>query len=339
MDRIVLPKTGLELSELGMGTVPMVRVPTDERVGLVRAVRDLGINWFDTARAYGDAEEVLGAAFKDCRDQVVIVSKSGAREVDALRQHLDKTLRALQSDYLDVFCFHGGGALKEEAFSAPGGLLETVEDARQAGKVRFLGFSTHNVEIALQGVEVASFDFAMVPANLISTQYIEGPFMDRALQRGMTVFAMKPFGGGRLGNARLCLSFLKRYPGVLPCVGIEKLSEMQENVRVWEEDAALSAQDWAEIERLREVLGDRFCRQCEYCKPCPQGINITQMNLMEAWTKQIPAEILPQVFGGMVDKAKDCVECRECVEKCPYDLPIPEMLRENIALYERVVGV
>ena len=63
------------------------------------------------------------------------------------------------------------------------------------------------------------------------------------------------------------------------------------------------------------------------------------MNLMEAWTKQIPAEILPQVFGGLVDQAKECVECCECVAKCPYDLPIPEMLRENIALYERVVGV
>ena len=94
-----------------------------------------------------------------------------------------------------------------------------------------------------------------------------------------------------------------------------------------------------EIERLRETLGDRFCRQCEYCRPCPQGINIPHVNLMEAWVKQIPAEGLSQVFGGLVDKARDCVECRECVAKCPYDLPIPEMLRENITLYERVVGV
>ena len=336
MERVVLDKTGLVLSPLGMGTVPMVtRIQGHGRVDLVRAVMDLGINWFDTSRNYGDAEEVLGEAFEGVRHEVVIISKSLARDADTLRQHLAVTLQGLRSDYLDVFLFHGGGALKQESFFAPGGLLETAEDAKRDGKVRFLGFSAHNVELAIKALDVASFDLAMVPANFMSVQYIEGAFMAKARQRGVTVLAMKPFGGGRLENARLCLKFLKGYPGVLPCVGIQKIEEMEENIRVWEEGGALTPEDLAEMARIRAELGDRFCRVCGYCMPCPNGISIFFVNLMQAWVKQLSKEALIATLGGPVEQAKGCTECRECVEKCPYDLPIPEMLKENVALYER----
>ena len=337
MDMIKLPKTGLTLSSLGMGTVPMVtRVQSGERANMVRAVMDLGINWFDTARAYIDAEEVLGEAFKGIRERVVIISKSFGGDVETLRQHLDQTLAALQTDYLDIFFFHGAGAVKKEAFLAPGGILEAAQDARQAGKLRFLGFSAHSVELALRALDVEAFDFAMIPANFISIQYIEGDFMAKARERGVTVFAMKPLGGGRLENARLCLKFLKQYPDVIPCVGVEKVSEMRENVQIWEEEAGLGPDESGEIERIRATLGTRFCRQCGYCMPCPQGIGIMGVNLMKAWTKQLSTETLVSGFGKAAEKAKDCVECRECVEKCPYDLPIPEMLKENVALYESV---
>lgn len=286
MERIALAKTGLELSPLGMGTVPMcTRIQGHARVDLVRAVMDLGINWFDTSRNYGDAEEVLGEAFEGVRDQVVIISKSGARDADTLRQHLAVTLQGLRSDYLDVFLFHGGGALKQESFFAPGGLLETVEDARSAGKVRFLGFSAHNVELAVKALDVVSFDFAMVPANFMSVQYIEGEFMAKARQRGVTVLAMKPFGGGRLENARLCLKFLKGYPGVLPCVGVQRIAEMEENVHAWEGGGALTPADRAEMKRIRATLGDRFCRQCGYCVPCPNKVDIMSVNMMQAWVE------------------------------------------------------
>ncbi len=339
MDRILLPGTDLALSPLGMGTVPMVtRVPADERVDLVRAVRDLGINWFDTARRYGDAEDVLGEAFAGVRDQVVISSKSGARDPESLRLDIEESLRRLRTDYLDIFLFHGGGALRQECFLTSGGLLDTAQRARQAGKFRLLGFSAHSVELALRALDVPAFDVAMVPANFISVQYIEGPFMDIARDRGVTVLAMKPFGGGRLDNARLCLQYLQQYDGVLPCIGIQRLVEMQENVRVWQDPNPLGAGDWAEIERLRATLGDRFCRQCGYCLPCPQGVPIISMNLMEAWVKQLSRDALVDAFASGVERARGCVACRECVEKCPYDLPIPEMVADGVALYERTVA-
>jgi uncharacterized protein len=237
MEMITLLGTDLTLSRLGMGTVPMVsRVATHERVRVVRAVRDLGINWFDTSRNYHDAEDVLGEAFEGLREEVFIISKSSAMDPEKLRLSIDETLRRLRCDYLDAFMFHGGGAIRQDCFLTPGGLLDTVERAREAGKIRLLGFSAHGVELALEALEAASFDLAMVPANLISRQYIEGAFMDQARVQGVTVLAMKPFGGGRLENPRLCLQFLRRYPDVLPCIGIERPSEMRENVRIWEDE-------------------------------------------------------------------------------------------------------
>jgi uncharacterized protein len=341
MEMVTLPRTGLALSALGMGTVPIAagRVAEDERVPILRAVYDMGINWFDTARNYGPAEDALGEAFHGMRDRVVIISKSSAMQPEALQAQMHETLRLLRSDYVDVYMFHSAYAVRQECFLTPGGLLDIVTRAREAGKVRFLGFSAHSFELALEALDTAAFDFAMVPANLISTQYIEGAFLDRARARGVTVLAMKPYGGGRIENPRMCLKYLRQFPDVLPCVGIESAAQMAENLRIWDEgQGSLTADDLGEIERIRATLGDRFCRQCGYCLPCPQGVPIIMANLMEVWAKQMSPQVLKQYMSWIVPAARRCIECRECVARCPYDLPIPEMLRESIALFDRTVA-
>jgi predicted aldo/keto reductase-like oxidoreductase len=188
-------------------------------------------------------------------------------------------------------------------------------------------------------MRLAAFDFAMVPANFISTQYIEGPFMAQARAQGVTVLAMKPFGGGRIRNQRLCLRYLRQFPDVLPCIGVESAAQMAENIRLWEgAPGPLTPEERAEMDRIHAELGDTFCHQCGYCEPCPQGVPIMDMNLMEAWVKQCSPETLEMVLGRAVTKAGDCVGCRECVAKCPYDLDIPAMLKEYIALYERTMA-
>lgn len=337
MELTKLARTGLCLSPLGMGTVPIgARMQGPERVELVQKVVDLGINWFDTARAYGDAEAVLGEVLHGIRDNVVIASKSGAKDSTLLREHIDETLRQLRTDYLDIFMFHTGSAVKHEAFAGPGGLLETVENARDAGKIRFLGFSAHSEEIACMAVDVDSFDFAMVPVNFISTQYVEGPFMEKAREREVTVFAMKPFGGGRIKFPELCLKYLKQFPDVIPCLGVDRVEQMEENIRIWEDPNVLSDDDLKKIETIRTELGDHFCRQCGYCVPCPEGVPITMINMMEAWAGLFSPETLASRFKDGVEKSKGCIECDECVERCPYDLPIPEMVKDGIALFRRI---
>jgi predicted aldo/keto reductase-like oxidoreductase len=334
MDRVTMGKTGLQVSPLGMGVIPISRLEWNESLDVIRGVADLGINWFDTGRTYADTEMRLGEALQGKRNEVIIISKSMADTPEVLAAHIAETLERLKTDYLDVFLFHMGKAIEAQSFLAPGGLLEVAEDAVRAGKIRFLGFSAHSGALAMKALDVGSFSVAMVPANIVSREFIDGDFLARAQDKGVAVLAMKPFGGGRIEDPRLCLRFLRTYPGVLPCIGIEKVSEMAENIKTWDEGGPLNPQDSAEMERLRDLLGDRFCRGCEYCMPCPQGIQIYPVTFAQVYASQMPRNFFLGWYGRLMDQARTCVECRECEERCPYHLSIPEMLKESVAFFE-----
>ena len=330
-----LGSTGLRVSQLGMGTIQITRLEWWQSLRVVHEVMDLGINWFDTARAYLDSELRLGEAFKGIRDKVIIISKSGKQTPAELQKEIDESLQRLQTDYLDVFLFHGGDAIVKDSFLAPGGMLETAQKAVEAGKIRFLGFSAHRPAVALKGLEVETLQVAMVPANFISREYFDGAFMDQARKRNVAVLAMKPFGGGRIANAPLCLRFLKGYPGLLPCIGIEHPEEMAENLAVWESNDVLTDRDREEMGRITEQMGDRFCRGCGYCLPCPEEIPIPTVTFLNVFSMQMPRDqVITEAHDRAVELAKGCSECRQCVERCPYDLEIPDMLKENIRFYE-----
>jgi predicted aldo/keto reductase-like oxidoreductase len=300
----------------------------------VRGVFDVGINWFDTARGYADTELRLGEALLGIRDQVAIMTKSPARDPETFRTHIHESLERLQTDYVDVLLFHGGEAVHEDCFFGPGGMLEIAHDAVQAGKVRHLGFSAHRPATALALLDIPAMAVAMVPANFISREYIDGQVMSRARAQGVALLAMKPLGGGRIDNPELCLKFLKTYPDLIPCIGIEQLAEMEQNIRVWEDNAPLTAEDFIEMDRIREMLGDRFCRGCNYCQPCPEGVPISTVAFAGIFAKQFTPDKVVEILSEPVEQARGCVECRECVDRCPYDLDIPEMIKDNIALFE-----
>jgi predicted aldo/keto reductase-like oxidoreductase len=335
MEYRTLGRTGLRVSALGMGTIQITRLPWKESIDVVRRVMDMGINWFDTARGYFDSELRLGEAFKGLRDRVILISKSTARTPEELKTHIDESLSRLQTDYIDFFLFHGSGALEEGCFFGEGGLLDAAVRAVDAGKIRFLGFSAHGMNLAMRALEVDQFLISMIPANFISREYIDGEFMRRAAERDIAVLAMKPFGGGRIINPGVCLRFLKGYPDLFPCIGIENPEEMAQNIAIWDRSAGLSEQDREEMKRIRDLLGSRFCRGCRYCLPCPEGIPIQTVTFLQVFAKQMPRErVLTDRHREAVELARECNGCRQCVEKCPYDLEIPAMLEENIRFYE-----
>jgi uncharacterized protein len=337
MDRVPLGKTGLQVSPLGMGVIPITRSSWQESLGIIRGVVDLGINWFDTARAYGDTEARLGEALQGMRDDVLLITKSWESDPALLRASVDESLRNLRTDHIDVFLFHFGSVLQDERFLAPGGILETMQGLIKAGKIRFLGFSAHRIERVTLGLDIPALSVVMIPANFISREFLDERLLGKARERGVAVLAMKPLGGGRMENASLCLRFLKTYSGVLPCIGIEKVSEMAEDIETWEHGAPLSECDWAEMERIRGYLGDRFCRQCGYCMPCPQGISISMVAFTKVYVRQAPRDSFIGWYRDAIEGARKCVECRKCVEKCPFQLNIPEMLKDNVAFYDQFV--
>ncbi|MBA7660952.1 hypothetical protein ES703_68958 [subsurface metagenome] len=335
MIRRTFGSTGLSVSPIGMGTIQITRLEWKESIRVIRKVMEMGINWFDTARSYLDSELRLGEALKGVRERVIIITKSGKKTSAELEQQINESLQRLKTDYLDIFLFHGGEALEEESFAQAGGLLETAQRAVKAGKIRFLGLSAHHPDQALKGLEYESMQAGMVPANFISREYIDGAFMKRAREKNMAVMAMKPFGGGRIGNAQVCLKFLKSYPDLFPCIGIERPEEMEQNLAVWEDGQGLTEADREELRRLTGLLGNRFCRSCGYCLPCPQEIPIPTVTFLKVFARQMPPhEVWTEEHRKAVERARECTECGQCVERCPYSLEIPEMLRENVRFYE-----
>jgi hypothetical protein len=338
MEQVTLGKTGLRVSPLGMGVIPISRLSEQEGLAAIRAVADLGITWFDTARGYEPMESRLGAALEGHRREVILITKAWTRDPTELRAHIEESLRRLRTDCIDIFLLHQGKAILAEAFQGPGGLLQILTDAVQAGKIRFLGFSAHRPEIAMAGLKVEAFSVAMVPASLVAREFTDGDFMPEARRRGFAVLAMKPFGGGRIENVTLALRHLKRYGDVWPLIGIERPAQMAENLRIWESATPIATADETEIARIQAELGTRFCRGCGYCMPCPQGIEIWPMGHAAFYARQLPRDDYIQWYLPKVAKAKECVECRQCVEKCPYGLEIPEMLRESVAFFEAFVA-
>jgi predicted aldo/keto reductase-like oxidoreductase len=150
---------------------------------------------------------------------------------------------------------------------------------------------------------------------------------------------MKPFGGGLLDQANLSIKYLLQFDGVVPDPGIETLDEMAEIVDIVEGSWEMTDAERAELERVREKVGTRFCRRCQYCMPCEQGVQIsTVMNAKSFW-KRFPED---RFTGGWVAQAiksaESCIECGECEEKCPYHLAIIDMLAENVAFFKRVTA-
>ena len=172
----------------------------------------------------------------------------------------------------------------------------------------------------------------MFPFNFVANEAAE-ELIPLALERDVGFIAMKPLAGGALDNATLAFKYLQQFPQLLPIVGIERLEEMEEIVAIMESPAELTPGERDEIQRLRAELGNRFCRRCGYCQPCPEGVSIQALMILDSVIKRMPATHVFGDFAPLVDEAGACTECGECEEKCPYGLPIREMVKEHVALF------
>lgn len=122
---------------------------------------------------------------------------------------------------------------------------------------------------------------------------------------------------------------------MVPDPGIERVAEMVQIVTVAEEGADLTSADWVAIEAIRQELGTRFCHRCNYCQPCPQDIPISAvLTYRSVWKRMPPERTLSERWQQNMDRAATCQECGECEERCPYELPIYELLKENIVFFQ-----
>jgi len=337
--QVRLGRTGLMVSAVGFGGIPIQRLSEDDAVAVVRHCLDRGVNFIDTANGYTTSEERIGKALEGRREGLIIASKSFTRDGERTWEHIELSLERLGVEVVDIYQVHGVNNLEDyQRVVASGGPLDAIREAQAAGVVRYIGVSSHELKTGMALVRSGYFDTILFPFNCVSNEAAE-ELIPLAAKHDVGFLAMKPMEGGMLEDATIAFKYLRRFANVIPVVGIQRTEEIDEIVAVMEGPAAMSAAEEAELVRLREELGKRFCRRCGYCMPCPQGINISAMVGMESFAKRLPLKSLLEGWRAeAVETAKSCIKCGECEEKCPYGLPIREMIEEGIAFWHKLQG-
>lgn len=337
LKRMRLGRTGLMVSKLGFGGIPIQRPPLDEAIRVMHRAFELGINFVDTSIAYGDSEIRIGQALKGYREKVHVATKGSWSSQEATRRTMKESLKRLEVDYIDLWQFHNIRDIPAfEAVVAPGGAFEAAQEALESGIIKHLGFSTHNIDVAIRGVESGLFETVMYPFDFIAREAQE-KLIPLAEKHDVGFISMKPFAGGNIRDANLALKFILQFSNVLLLPGMEKLSEVEENIGVVEGIWEISVEERKRMDEIRSNMGSRFCRQCMYCMPCPFGVEIWLLTYMKNLYRLWPKEQI--VTGRFDDAAKTgalCTKCGLCETRCPYELPIREIIDENMLFHEQM---
>jgi predicted aldo/keto reductase-like oxidoreductase len=336
MNKTRLGKSGLMVSQVGFGGIPIQRLSEAQAVAVVQHCLDRGVNYIDTARDYGTSEERIGKAIRGRRDAAILASKSTARDRAGLLADLETSLEKLGVEAIDLYQLHNVTTEGDyDKVLAPGGALEGAHEAKQTGKIRHIGVSCHSLEIAKEAVRSGWFETVMFPMNFVAREPGEELY-PLAVQHDVGFVVMKPFAGGMLEDARLAFKYLAQFPHAVAIPGIEKAAEMDQILEILSQPLDLSQGEREEMERIRTELGNRFCRRCEYCQPCPQDVPVPMLMTAASVLKRMPLPQFLNFMGAAVQTAAEqCEKCGECEERCPYGLPILEMMDESISLYRR----
>ena len=328
-----LGRTGLKISALGFGGIPIQRVGFKETKEIIDKCFELGINFFDTARAYSDSEEKLGYALQD-RSDFVISSKSKNPTKGGILRDIDLSLRNLKLEKIDLYHAHfirDEGEFKR--IMGKDGAMKGLKQARDEGKIDFIGFSGHTAEVVKEIMETNEFDSVMIPFNFLERDVEDLIDLANGLDTGVIV--MKPLAGGAIKNTSASLKFILQYgiSSVIP--GMDSPGQVVKNVEVFK-NLKISDEELSELENETKKLGKNFCHRCEYCIPCPQGLDIPLILLYGVYYKNYGLEKWSSSLYKLLEvKASDCAKCGACEEKCPYSLPIREMLDEVAEIFEK----
>ena len=329
MKKIRLGKTDVMVSRIGFGGIPIQKSSEAEALRIVSSCFDLGINFFDTSRVYTTSEERIGKALAGHREEVIIATKTVSRTAEKISEDLATSLKHLGTDYVDLYQFHNVSTEDDlKTVITPGGLLDVVRRAKKEGTVRHIGITSHRLDVAKEAVKADCFETIMVALNFVNTEAAD-ELLAMAKENDTGVIVMKSMAGGMLENPVLAFKYLMQFPDVLPLIGIAKEGEMEENIRILEAGEPITEDDRQEMDRIRKELGTGFCRMCNYCQPCPQQIMISAiMYTKVAITRFDPKRIFEGEWNTFMEKVPDCIDCGECEERCPYNLPIRARIKE-----------
>ena len=322
----ILGKTGLKISRMGFGGIPIQKIDAEGTKKLMQGLLDAGINYIDTARGYTVSEEFLGFGLEGIRQHFVLATKSMSRDREAMAKDIETSLKNLRTDYIDLYQVHNPGLADLDKVCAAGGALEALQAAKNAGRIGHLGVTVHTLEVFEKALELSWVETIMFPYNIVETQGED--LIRRCAERNIGFICMKPLAGGALEDATLALRFIVQNLDVSVVIpGMAEEAELQQNIAAICDDSPLSQAELEKIQVIRNTLGTEFCRRCNYCAPCTVGVPISAVFLMEGYLSRYGLEDWARVrYNGLAKSASDCIGCGVCESRCPYNLPIRKML-------------
>jgi uncharacterized protein len=339
MKNVTLGSTGITVPQNGFGALPVQRVDMEEAVKILRKAYDGGMRFFDTARAYSDSEEKIGAAFGDGwlkREDVIIATKTHETTPEMFWKDLETSLEKLKTDYIDIYQFH-----QMTQCWKPGdgtGMYECMIEAKKQGKIRHIGGTTHRIEVAKEIIESGLYETLQFPFSYLAADS-EVELVKSCNAHNMGFIGMKGLAGGLITNSRAAMAFASQFDGFVPIWGVQRENELDEWLSYMKETPQMDEEIDAFVRKEKEELSGEFCRGCGYCMPCTVDIQINTCNRMSLMLRRAPsAGFLSEKWQKEMAKIDDCVECRLCTEKCPYELDIPNLLKKNLEDYRAVLA-
>lgn len=336
MEKIRLGKTGLMVTRLGFGGIPIQRLTEDEATKVVKGCLDLGIQFLDTANAYTISEGCVGRAIAGKRDNLIISTKSSSRKKEGMRHHLDLSLKHLGVGYVDLYNLHNVSTIEEyDRAVAPGGVLEAAQEAKRAGLVRHIGITCHTLEPAQKAVASGLFETIMFSFNFVGDE-ARDKLLPLCRQNDVGFIVMKAMAGGVLQDATVALKWLMQFPDIAILLGVDKLSQMEEAASIINGPATMTAEELRRMQQIKDELGPRFCHRCDYCQPCKEKVNISMVISQKSFHNRMPpSHVFRSWIGEALETGYKCCQCGECEPKCPYHLPIRDMIQEHMEFYSQ----
>ena len=306
MKNITLGRTGITVPQNGFGALPIQRDTKEVAVSLLRQAYEGGMRYFDTARAYSDSEEKLGMAFEGMYDKIFVATKTAAKTPEQFWKDLETSLSMLKTDCIDVYQFH-----QVEQCWKPGdgsGMYECMLQAKEEGKIRHIGVTAHKINVAYECVESDLYETMQFPFSYLSGEK-ELKLVEMCREHNMGYIAMKGLAGGLINRGEAAMAYMQQFDNVLPIWGVQRQKELDEWLSYMDRTPEMTDEIRAYIERMSLML-----------RRAPS----------EAW--------LTEEWQEKMAKIDDCVNCNKCRTKCPYELNTPELLRQNLADYRKVLA-
>lgn len=341
-----LGRTKLDVSCIGLGGIFFQGISNIDVVRIILRAGELGINVIETGRAYGNSEEKIGFVMPKKRKDFIIATKTPYKKKEGAAKDIDSSLAALKTDYIDIYQLHQVDSYEAlDAVLGPDGACEALKQARDQGKIGYIGITGHSPAVLAKAIKTGIFDTVQVLFNLVEKEALT-ELIPIAVETDIGILGMKPFGGGAfLEKDSKLYKALEGYAGAVTntflrfalssgvstvLTGVRAIEEIENNAASGDAFKPFSNPEITGITKKIDGLdlkNEKICHRCGYCMSCPQHIDIPLILRLDEYFHKYGSRDWPvEVYNHIGQSVLKCVQCGLCEEKCPFKLPIREML-------------